>query len=157
GRRARAAGGGARRCTTGTSGGCGNAGSAGEGGGACRRRDGAPVGKAHGGGGRSPRGRAGGPAPARPRRRRHRRAALGARARARAGRAGARLAAVRAGEVPRRPLVRILTALPEPAAGPVRVLGIDAFALRTGSEYATLLVDMETGLPVDVLPDRQAG
>lgn len=81
---------------------------------------------------------------------------LAAVARALAGRAGAGLAAVLAVEVSRCTLVRILTALPEPAAGPVRVLGIDDFALRTGSQYATLLVDMETGLPVDVLADREA-
>ena len=38
----------------------------------------------------------------------------------------------------------------------MRVLGIDDFSLRTGRDYATLLVDMETGEPVDVLPDREA-
>jgi transposase len=74
------------------------------------------------------------------------------------GRAGARLArAVLAAEVSRHTLIRALMALPGPAAGPVRVLGIDDFSLRKGCRYATLLVDMETGLPVDVLPDRQAG
>jgi transposase len=74
------------------------------------------------------------------------------------GRAGSRLArAVLAVEVSRHTLIRVLTALPVPAAGPVRVLGIDDFSLRKGCQYATLLVDMETGLPVDVLPDRQAG
>src|SRR5450759_5825717 len=46
-------------------------------------------------------------------------------------------------------------ALPEPAAGLVRVLGIDDFSLRKGDSYATLLVDMQTGRPVDVLPDRE--
>ena len=39
----------------------------------------------------------------------------------------------------------------------MRVLGIDDFSLRKGRDYATLLVDMETGEPVDVLPDREAG
>jgi len=47
-------------------------------------------------------------------------------------------------------------ALPGPAAGRVRVLGIDDFSLKKGRDYATLLVDMETGEPVDVLPDREA-
>jgi transposase len=83
---------------------------------------------------------------------------LGAVAVALAGRAGSRLArAVLAVQVSRHALVRVLMALPGPAAGPVRVLGIDDFSLKKGRAYATLLVNMETGEPVDVLPDREAG
>jgi transposase len=73
------------------------------------------------------------------------------------GRAGPRLApAVLAVEVSRHTLIRGLMSLPGPGAGLVRVLGIDDFSLRKGREYATLLVNMETGEPVDVLPDREA-
>ena len=83
---------------------------------------------------------------------------LGAVAAALAGRAGSRLArAVLAVQVSRHTLIRVLMALPGPAAGPVRVLGIDDFSLRKGRDYATLLVNVETGEPVDVLPDREAG
>ena len=82
---------------------------------------------------------------------------LGAVAAALAGRAGSRLARiVLAAEVSRDTLIRVLMAVPDPPAGAVRVLGADDFSLRTGRTYATVLVDMEAGVPVDVLPDREA-
>jgi transposase len=73
-----------------------------------------------------------------------------------AARPAARLAgAVLAVEVSRHTLARVLMGLPEPAAGLVRVRGVDDFSVRKGGSYATLLVDMATGRPADVLPDRE--
>ncbi|MEU6788808.1 ISL3 family transposase [Nonomuraea angiospora] len=54
-------------------------------------------------------------------------------------------------------LLRLLRRRPEqPRVRAPRVLGVDDFATRKGHVYATILLDMETGERVDVLPDRTA-
>ncbi len=55
-----------------------------------------------------------------------------------------------------RTLLRLVRAAPPPAAGPVRVLGIDDWAKRKGRSYGTILVNLETHAVIDVLPDRTA-
>lgn len=45
----------------------------------------------------------------------------------------------------------------EPVVGQLRVVGIDDFALRCGQVYGTLVCDLETGRPVDMLWGRTAG
>ena len=73
-----------------------------------------------------------------------------------AGRAGARLLPALGILVSRHTALRALLRIPLPEAPVPRVLGIDDFALRRGLVYATVLIDAETGLRVDVVPGRTA-
>jgi len=53
-------------------------------------------------------------------------------------------------------LLRIIRGLPDPAAPTPKLLGVDEFAIRRGQTYATILLDMATHRPIDVLDGRRA-
>ncbi|MEV6424929.1 ISL3 family transposase [Streptomyces sp. NPDC051662] len=73
-----------------------------------------------------------------------------------AGRAGARMARAFGVSISRSAVLRLIDALPEPAVPATRVVGVDEYATCKGRVYGTVLVDVETRRPVDLLPDREA-
>jgi len=72
------------------------------------------------------------------------------------GQGGARLAARLGIQTSRHSILRRILALPDLFTGSVLWLGIDEFAFRRGYHFGTILVNLESHIVVDLLPDRDA-
>lgn len=70
------------------------------------------------------------------------------------GAAGARLAGRLRMGASASTLLRLLHQLEVPSIEKPRVIGIDDWAFRKGRNYGTLIIDHETGKPIDLLPER---
>lgn len=70
------------------------------------------------------------------------------------GEAGQQLCASSAMSISADTLIRAIRRTPDQAVPTPRVLGIDDWAKRKGQDYGTILVDLETRQPVDVLDSR---
>ncbi|MFF4732047.1 transposase [Streptomyces mirabilis] len=53
-------------------------------------------------------------------------------------------------------VLRLVEALPDPEVPAPRVVGVDEYVTRKGRHYGTVLVDVESRRPVDLLPDQEA-